>query len=399
MCFAFNVLSMNNLWSIGQYCSGERMENVRKIMIFAIAIVLAACTGDQGPVGPQGALGIQGTQGIQGVQGEQGELGGQGEQGEQGDQGEQGEQGIQGETGEMLNWADVIEKGNLYDSIYLVGILVDGVLKRSGTGFSAYFSDKLWTNAHVVESLMEIYDDPENASSSRFLFATQTGNTIGGDGTYLWQPYVIHPEYGGEEDFWSPDIALIQLNGEITHESPSFLPREFADDLRIGQPIGTLGFPGLLSIFDVLPLASFKEGTISALRPFYNAEFIANPTNTGVLIHYNLATLSRTSGSPVFDHEGFVIAIQFAGIVDRIRLPDDPNGDPGELLGTVEYDENFGVHISAAWDLLDHLESQNDSDTVAAKVNAGSAQYDSRPYPHEEYQPEPLNWNGETILP
>ncbi len=145
---------------------------MRKLTLLVISIILVACTGDQGPLGPQGA---QGNQGIQGVLGEQGG------QGEQGVQGEQGDQGIQGETGEMLNWADVIEKGKLYDSIYLVGILVDGELVRSGTGFSAYYSDKLWTNAHVVERALEVYNDPEYAESSRFLFATQTGTTIGGD--------------------------------------------------------------------------------------------------------------------------------------------------------------------------------------------------------------------------
>ena len=319
----------------------------------------------------------------------------------QGEQGEQGEQGVQGETGEMLNWAEVIEKGKLRDAIYLISVVVDGEIRASGTGFSAYFTDKLWTNAHVVESTLEVYNDPENAESLRYLLATRTGTLLGGDETYLWEPYVLHPEYDNEEN-WSPDIALIQLiGGEITHDSPEFLPREFNDDLREGQPIGTLGFPGLLPFFNLLPIANFREGTIGAIRPFYNEAFFASPINTGQIIHSNLGTLGGTSGSPIFDHEGYIIAINFAGLVTPIRLPDEDEEDeePGELIGRVELAEDFGVNISAAWDLLDYLENRNDTSVIASTVSIEDASYDDRSYPHEEYQPEPHNWNGETVLP
>ena len=369
--------------------------------MIAIVMALISCKGDQGPVGPQGTQGIQGVQGVQGEQGDQGAQGEQGDQGAQGEQGDQGAQGIQGETGEMLNWAEVIEKGKLRDAIYLVSVVVDGKIKASGTGFSAYFTDKLWTNAHVVESTLEVYNDPKNAELRRFLIATRTGTVLGGAETYLWEPYVLHPEYDSDET-WSPDVALIQLIGdEITHDSPEFLPREFTDDISAGQPIGTLGFPGLLEFFNLLPIANFREGTIGAIRPFYNEAFLANPTNTGEIIHSNLGTLGGTSGSPIFDHEGFIIAINFAGIVTNIRLPDEDEEDeePGKVIGKVELHEDFGVNISAAWDLLDYLESRNDATMVSAKVNSGGLANDSRPYPHEEYQPEPLNWNGETAAP
>ncbi len=371
---------------------------MRRILVIAVTMTLAACTGDQGPVGPQGVQGIQGVQGVQGTQGEQGV---QGPQGEQGAQGEQGIQGIQGETGEMLNWAEVIDKGKLRDALYFVSVIVDGKVEAAGTAFSAYFTDKLWTNAHVVEGLLEEYNDPENAEFRRFLLVTRTGTPLGGPETYQWEPYVTHPEWDSEET-WSPDVALIQLlGGEITHESPEFLPREFTDDLRAGQPIGTLGFPGLLPFFNALPIANFREGTISAIRPFYNEAFFADPTNTGEIIHTNLGALAGTSGSPIFDHEGYVIAIHFGGVSTLIRLPDEDEEDeePGELIGRVELHEDFGVNISAAWALLDYLESRDGTGTVAAKINAGSVTPDSRSYPHEEYQPEPLNWNGETSAP
>ncbi len=333
---------------------------------------------------------MQGSQGVQGVQGNQGF------QGSDGTDGAQGEKGDRGESGETLNWADVIEKGRLEGAIYVVGVFLEGRAFTLGTAFSAYFTDRLWTNAHVVEGVLEVVNDPEQAERNPVPFVTRTGTLIGGDETYQWTGFVMHPEYDGLQ---SPDIALISIAGEITHESPSFLPREFTDDLRVGQPVGTLGFPQLPRIFNaVLPLASFKDGTISALRPFYNADFLDFPRNTGRIVHYNLAALGGTSGSPVFDHEGFVIAIQYAGIVTPIILPGEGD-EEGIELETIETDENFGINIVAAWEFLDWLASQDATVSVAGRKTAGSIQSSSSSYPHAEYQPFPANWNGETIAP
>lgn len=210
----------------------------------------------------------------------------------------------------------------------------------------------------------------------------------------------MHPGYETDTSF-SPDIALINIAGEITHESPSFLPREFIDDLRAGQPVGTLGFPRLLAIMDrILPIANFKDGTISALRPFYNEEFLEFPRNTGRLIHYNLATLGGTSGSPVFDHEGFIIAINYAGLSTPIILPPEEGEEEGVLLEQIDTLENFGINIIAAWEFLDWLAAQDATVSVAGRrLDTGSIDPSSEPYPHAEYQPFPPDWNGETLSP
>ena len=361
---------------------------VRKLTLLAIAIVLVACKGDQGPLGPRGDQGVQGSQGVQGVEGSDGT------------DGAQGEKGDRGEAGETLNWADVIEKGRLEGAIYVVGVFIDDRPFPVGTAFSAYFTDRLWTNAHVVESVLEDINDPELAESTVIPFATRGGTLIGGDETYVWDSFTIHPEYDPDV-LWGPDIALINIAGEITHEMPSFLPREFTDNLRVGQPLGTLGFPRLLAIMDrILPIANFKDGTISALRPYYNADFLDFPRNTGRIIHYNLSTLGGTSGSPVFDHEGFIVAINFAGISIPIILPPEEGEEEGTLLERIETDENFGVNIIAAWEFLDYLASIDSTVNVAGRrTDVGVVESSSQPYPHDEYQPEPYNWNGETVAP
>ena len=371
----------------------------------------------------------------------------QGDQGVRGAQGPQGEQGDQGNPGETLNWADVIETGDLYESIYIVGVITDTGFQHVGTAFSAYFTDKLWTNAHVVEAALEFTEDPEVAALNPVPVVARTGTLLGGDETYLWAPYIFHPEYDGTP--MSADIALIEINGTITHATPSFLPREHTDDLRIGQPVGTLGFPGLPPIFDaILPLASFKEGTISTLRPLYNESFINFPINTGQLVHYSLATRGGTSGSPVFDHQGFIIAINHAGINQIIPLPppsdedEEEEGEGGgeeegegegegeeegegegeeegegegeeegegegeeegeeeeEFLASVDTLDNFGINIAVAWDLLDFLASLDATITVDGLNDTETAEVGAQSDGYTEYQAFPKNWNGETWLP
>ena len=291
-----------------------------------------------------------------------------------------------------MDWSDVIEEGNLYDAVYLVGVESDDLRATVGTAFSAYYTDRLWTNAHVVEVINSLLTHPQWVTRNPRPYATKTGTLIGESETYTWSEFIIHPDYDGT--IHSPDIALLMIDEELPHALPSFLPREMSQELQIGQPLGTLGFPGYRPLRNhYLPLASFRDGTLSSLRPFYNADFDQNPENTGRLVYYNMPLPGGTSGSPVFDSEGFIVAIHHAGISIRIT-------SRGELLFTADTHENFGINVISVWDFIDHLESQRGTGTVAARISAGSGTVSpSQPYPHDTYQPFPDNWNGQTMAP
>jgi collagen triple helix repeat protein len=72
------------------------------VIVFGLALTLAACGRDPGPKGdpgPQGPAGPQGAQGLQGVAGTQGPPGTQGPQGPQGAPGAKGEKGDKGDRG------------------------------------------------------------------------------------------------------------------------------------------------------------------------------------------------------------------------------------------------------------------------------------------------------------
>lgn len=383
----------------------------RVACLLAVSFLLMSCKGNPGPqgvTGPQGPQGPQGNQGIPGPQGPQGSEGLPGSQGPQGPQGNQGApgpqgpqgsegapgapgpqgiQGIPGPPGETLNWADVIEDGDLYDAVYVVGVhLVDEeTYVTSGTAFAGYYTDKMWTNAHVAESIMRIQRE-EPGETRPFVARAEESIVDGpGPGTIYWDGAIIHEDYerpspddpGAATN--SPDVALLLLEEEISGPLPALLPREFGEDLRIGQPLGTLGFPGALAqeTFRIV-LPTFKDGTLSALRP-YDVE---NPGNTGIrmMLHYNLLTEGGTSGSPVFDHNGYIIGINFAGIVQVLR------DSEGNVIFRTDTSHGFGIHAEALWQMIDQV---GETPAVAARIAATD-----RPY--ESY---PENWNGETIAP
>ena len=260
---------------LGVACQGER-GSVGPIGVQGSPGV-SGVPGPQGIAGPQGDPGIQGEPGIPGPQGERGETGAQGERGETGVQGERGETGVQGEQGEpgpagpqgeqgeqgpvgpqgqTLNWADVIEGGNLYDAVYAVGIMMDDGNRIVGTAFGAYYTDRLWTNAHVVARIDELMDDDRLRFRNPTPFIAKTGTLIGGSETYAWNRHYTHPDHDGTVE--SPDLAILVLNEELPHDLPSLLPREMIGAMRIGQPPGSLGFPAYPPLHnDVLPLATF----------------------------------------------------------------------------------------------------------------------------------------------
>ena len=153
---------------------------------------------------------------------------------------------------------------------------------------------------------------------------------------------------------------------------PSFLPRSLATQLRVGQPVGTLGFPGELAHpFEVGPIATFKDGTISALRPYSILETQVTPENSK-LVQFNLSQTGGASGSPVFDHEGFIVAVSFAG-VEAIVVD-----EYGYTVGIPVGDLNIGIRVDEVWDLID---------LIAA--DAEPARAGSRGYPHATYRAYP----------
>lgn len=381
----------------------------RIVAVLSLLPAIIACEGPVGPAGPQGPQGVQGIQGIQGIQGppgddgqtgpqgpqgpqgpagtdgEDGEQGPQGppgtdgEQGPQGPEGPEGPQGPAGPRGEPLVWADVLEENRVEEAVYAVGFRYTDPRDDNRyflafcTGFAAHYDSAVFTNAHCVEAGRGYLDSW--AQFDPLLGVVQSGTwdfySVEGEG-------VMHPDYDGSTR--SEDVGVFHIQGTVPHKL-RLLPREMTQLLTVGQPVGTLGYPGELGSAggDARPIAvpTFKDGIVSALR------LIDGGTASHVEVQYNFDTTGGTSGSAVFDHLGYVVAVNHASVVTRIPTTggDTINVGAGSL--------NLGIRVDEAWDLIEHLEASASPQRPAPMPS----------YPHAEYQPFPENWNGEVVTP
>ena len=291
--------------------------------------------------------------------------------------GPQGPRGPQGETGEPFDWGEVVESENLEAGVFGIGVLFDhpsGSRRISliGTGFNAEYSNALWTNAHVVQGLEERLDILSDRNPEAFAF--RSGSMLRGQDAYVIpDPGLIHPAYDPTEAIGdTPDVGVFFLDDMLAEEGLSILPREHVDGLRIGQPVATLGFPGELQFTgrdaDNTVNATFKDGTISALRirGSGDAEYVQ--------VQYNFNITAGTSGSPVFDQHGWVIAVHFSNIEADLdeRVP----------VGSL----NFGMRVDAIWDFIECCTTP-----AAMPLRDGGRPLHQRTYPFTEYQPFPEN--------
>ncbi len=333
-----------------------------------LILVFLACKGDAGPQGPTGPAGPEGPTGVGGPQ---------------------GIQGPEGEPGETLDWSDVIETENLGDAVYAIGVQVQGKNYILGSGFVAHFTNAVWTNAHVVQAVLISTGFIQHLNPRAF--AVKSGTEIGGADTYWLETFWVHPDYDGTAD--SPDAALLIIDANLS-DLPFFLPRDQTQGLSVGQPVGTIGFLEELSGESVtVPIATFRGGTIGALRPFEDA--VPTPANSRIIQH-DLDLSGRTSGSLIFDHSGYIIGMNFAGIFRVVY--DDKTGMPTRVPS-----ENPGlaVRVDELWRLYDLasgggrvLPSESGSG-----VDVPVVLVPEQDYPHDAYMAFPDNWNGGTLLP
>ena len=128
-----------------------------------------------------------------------------------------------------------------------------------------------------------------------------------------------HPEYDGTVS--SPDVMLVALHKDETKKFASYVNLvgfRDAKELNVGDEIGTIGFPGDLessqSRSAIRAIPTFKQGTISALRPYKTSFSSANPMGrvSNRIIQHDFNVTPGTSGSPIFNRRGEIVAINNA---------------------------------------------------------------------------------------
>lgn len=130
----------------------------------------------------------------------------------------------------------------------------------------------------------------------------------------------IHQEY--KKGKFSPDLGIISVAGE--HDTVfKVAGEEKLYGLKSGVPIGFLGFPMESLPKDNVdandPVASMQTGIIVAVS---DPSLKDNGKENNFLIRHNLPSAGGASGSPMFDTEGNVIAVNAAiTSIPGTRLP------------------------------------------------------------------------------
>ena len=163
-----------------------------------------------------------------------------------------------------LDWSAVIKDHHLDGAIYAIGVQVQGKKHINGVGIRCARLECRLDQRLVVPAVLISTAFIEDLNPRAF--AVKSGTEVGGADTYWLQNFWVHPDYDGTAG--TPNAALLFIDANLTQTS-FFLPRDQMQGLQAGQPVGTIGFLEELSEEPVnVPIAAFKDGTISSLRPF-----------------------------------------------------------------------------------------------------------------------------------
>ncbi|MBD3216459.1 MAG: trypsin-like serine protease [Candidatus Lokiarchaeota archaeon] len=215
-----------------------------------------------------------------------------------------------------VEWDEIIP--NLRRQCYIIGVEYENKIMGMGSGF-AISPTKIMTNAHVVNGLIEIAE-LYGMDDKKFV-AVRDGGTIDIDYSYELDKFAIHPNYDSTTNY-TYDFAIVTIKSGTLSDTSVYETEYNLHSLSVGSEIATIGFPGETNDLNTVnPIATYKSGTISALRPF-NPDNTPSNGETNVVIQHNFNTTGGTSGSPVFNKKGLVIAIHNSGEYDFIKNED-----------------------------------------------------------------------------
>jgi pSer/pThr/pTyr-binding forkhead associated (FHA) protein len=214
------------------------------------------------------------------------------------------------------------------NSVYLLGAKrQDNVFLPCGTGWSA--GDRiLATNCHVVDALRG-YEDQGCTLYARLPGTDPVDFEIAGMTTHPgWDRFraLRDSQFRSKSGavtrmLLAFDVALVRTRDDIGPALPLASAQDI-EDLSGGQEIAYVGFPmENLEGFQGNQPPSIATGTVTALQDPLGQ---SAPTDMSIIIQHDLPTLGGSSGSPIFDAAGHVIAINNAGhyiFVGGQRIP------------------------------------------------------------------------------
>ena len=221
-------------------------------------------------------------------------------------------------------------------------------MPRGQTGFCTAFAIStkglLVTNSHCVQMINDA------RAQGRKTIARMNRNPDKAFDVIRWKR---HPSY--RDTPFSADVALLKvdLRGGSLPVAARLADDDTARSLKPGQTIYTMGFPGKV-MNEKRPAADFRAAVISRITNYDNSP--ASVREAQVVWHSAL-TSKGTSGSPLFNVAGEVVAVNNGGLSARRVYERDAR--TGMMRTTYAYDAtglNFGIRVDVLREMLEALD-------------------------------------------
>jgi S1-C subfamily serine protease len=235
---------------------------------------------------------------------------------------------------------EAIAKRNAKAIYLLIARDAQGVEQGFCTGF-AVASSSLLTNAHCVADIEALA--PGGAT---FYAALNEG----AGARYPVTRWISHPGYDHSSARPTADLGLLTIDGRMTELVTLARPDQLGH-VAVGMQIFVFGFPGDLNNVRS-PVATLTQGVVGRLTTFGGQ---VGDRSTQHLLQHSAFTTKGTSGSPVFDKHGRVVAVNSGYYKGRsmMRIEDPRTGVAEEAQVSRDLGGySFGVRIDLAAPLL-----------------------------------------------
>ncbi|MCB9556002.1 MAG: trypsin-like peptidase domain-containing protein [Deltaproteobacteria bacterium] len=233
-----------------------------------------------------------------------------------------------------------IVQGSL-NAVFLLGYEASG---RPAKGFCTAFAvAKRWlaTNAHCVLGIEQF----RSGGVEPFLLMNRKPGK-----RYRIAQAIRHPAYHKPTRKISEDVGLLQVDVDLPN-AIALASDEALRKLDSGDVMYTYGFPGRLASV-TSPSATLSRGVVGRVTRL-DGEFGAFLDNK--LIQHSAFTSGGTSGSPIFNAEGQVIAVNAGGYVEpgTLQVMDPSTGRARQLTVAKQLaGYNFGIRVDVLRELM-----------------------------------------------
>lgn len=259
------------------------------------------------------------------------------------------------------SWDDILK--DYGESIFLIAVYyvnAKGQAFNRGTGTAWALDGDGWlgTNAHVAEMVSRKEWPKGTRKIVKLAIQGGTGKV------FDIEKIKVHKGWNGQVN--SPDVALIQIDAPKGALKPLRVGTKARyEGLVSGTALGTAGFPGeLTSEFvdgleqEVLRGKTAKDLHAPGATPIFKACFVTRVTDfdrktappaKSQFIGHSASTTGGTSGSPMFDKDGYVVALNNSGL-QVVIASDRSINSPAAL--------NNGIRVDLLMDLYQQVKSR-----------------------------------------